>query len=721
MRAKNLLQFSILASCTLLAAISQAEDKNSDSKTESKPLKDIFELPEITVSAAPLSPSLSEYGSAISVIDEKELKKRSTTTLGETISLEPGVSSSFFGQGASRPVIRGQSGDRVRILNNGVGTQDVSNFSEDHVVVADPLQSNTIEILRGSETLLYGSSAIGGIVNVLGNSAPDQRVGKGFAFSSLGQLGNSADNEKTLSARLSGDIGKFTYSASAFSRETDDYEIPGMAESQALIDQEAAGGEEHEEEDTGGKVNNTATDTNGATVGSSYFWKKGFVGLSVSGFQSDYGIPGNAHENEDDQEHEEGEAHEETQGVPHEEEAEEAGITIAAEQIRADITGRVDTPIAGLKAIKFRTGISDYEHDELEGSEVGTTFSREATESRIEFLHDPIGNFEGLAGLQMIYDDTDVAGDEAFLPNTTTVSPAAFAFEKLGLTDRLSWQFGGRIESVNYNPDGNSSSLSFLPFSLSTGPVFDLVGDNYLTLGTTLSYSERAPAPIELYADGVHAARQIFEQGDSTLDKERSVGLDVSLRKNEGIVTGAVSTFAQNFSNYINLTGNSETEDNTPVFAYEETKAIFYGAEYENTLHVDRLLDLGNHNLALDLQFDYLRSRETSSSENIPRTPPLRTIARANYGWGELLNTMVEGVFANDQNKVAQDELATDGYSLLNAEVAVSPEIAGSRDTSFFVNGRNLTDEEARVHSSFLKDLAPLRGRSLLFGIRMNL
>ena len=664
-------------------------------------------LPPITVSADPLNPSLLEFGKPASVMDEEEIIGRNESTLGETIGNEPGVRSSYFGQGASRPVIRGFAGDRVQVLKNGVGTGDVSNLSDDHVVAADPLQASQIEILRGPETLLYGGAAIGGAVNVTDDSIPETALGREFSGSILGQLGNSADNERTAAVKLRGEQGKFNWHASGFTRETDSYEIPGFAESPALREEEEA---DHDEEETRGKVSNSDVETLGGTVGGSYVWDDGFVGLSFGGFDSEYGVPGHAHGH--DEEHE-GSEHEDE----HEAETEEESVSIDAQQRRLDLRGRVDNVSDSLESIKFKVGLSDYTHDELEGAAVGTTYDREAVDSRIEFVHTPVGSFRGAFGLQLTYDDFSAIGEEAFLTPTKTWSPALFVFEKLPILERLHLEFGGRVESVNVDPDGLPSE-SFLPFSLSAGPVWDPLGDQAYNVGLTFSYTERAPTSVELFSNGAHISRQIFEIGNAALQKEASWGVDLSARKNSGLVTGAFTPFYQGFTNYINLTGTGEELDEFSAFTYEGIEAYFWGFELESTLNVNELAELGMHSVAVDFQLDYVRARDTDANANLPRIPPLRTIVRGRYSWDDQLFGQVEGVFVDEQDDVSEFESPTDSYALLNAEASFRLPMENDSDLRIFVRGTNLTDDEARVHSSFLKDLAPLRGRSFLFGVR---
>jgi iron complex outermembrane receptor protein len=695
---------------------------NEEQKESLEPRSQLVELPGVTVSADPLNPSLLEYGKPVSVMDEEQIESGLQSTLGETIRLAPGVRSSFFGQGASRPVIRGFGGDRVRVLKNGVSTGDVSDISEDHVVVADPMQAEQIEILRGPETLLYGSGAIGGAVNVTDSSIPESPLGKPFEGKVMGAAGNSADDERTLGARLKGESGKFNWYASGFSRKTDDYRIPGSAESeryQAREEQEHGeqdhhdDGEHHESEDTSDtrSLDNSDTQSWGATAGGSYIWDKGFFGISTSGFDSEYGVPGHVHveEEHDEEEHDE-EEHDD-------EEHEDEDVRIDARQRRFDARGRIDDVSDDIESIKYRFGYADYTHDEIEGGSASTTYERDTLDSRVEILHKLAPWLRGAAGLQLMYDDFSATGAETFLTPVKTWSPALFFFEQAAIGTGLDFRFGGRIESVSHNPiDG--ANREFVPFSLSAGPVWDPTGDGEYNVGLSFAYTERAPKAVELYSNGQHLARQIYEVGKSDLDNEASWGVDLVVRKNRGVLTGAFTPFYQSFYNYINLAGSDERVEGLPVYTYEDIEAYFWGFEFESALHFDELFSMGNHLFSLEYQADYVRARSRGIDGNIPRIPPLRNIVRARYGYGDIGEAFVEGVFVREQGQVADFELPTDGYSLLNAEVSTRVPYLTDRNVKLFVRGTNLNDAEARVHSSFIKDLAPLRGRAVLCGIR---
>ncbi len=713
--------FSLFILCFIALAVNTASaQEHTPDDGHSVREHEIHKLTEIKISADPFNPSLLEYSSPASVVDKEELVKESQTTIGETLSNEPGVRSTYFGPGASRPVIRGNSGDRVRILKNGIGTLDASAISEDHAVSSSPLAANSIEILRGPETLLYGSTAVGGAVNITDNSIPEYGIGRDIS-GSVDLRQGTADRETSWAALLEGQADKFNWHADAFYQDTDDIRIPGSAESDRMRAQEAEEGEEHEEEESSGILSDSATRSSGATVGGSYVWDEGFIGLAVSSFRSRYGVPGHEHEHE----HEEGEEelhdedeHEEEEHE-HEHGEEEGGVRIDLEQLRVDLRGRVDNVSDLIDSVKFKLGYSDYEHDELEEDITATTFSNEGIEGRVEVLHSPTERLEGAAGFQIVSTSLEAVGEESFIPKTDSLSPAVFLFEEYHLNDYWKLQLGGRYEYVTHDAEGFSTN-DFHPFSASLGTTWDPTGRNSSTLGLSISYTQRAPQVSELYADGAHLARGIFEIGDPGLDTEDSYGAELTFKQNTGVLTGAASLFVQNYDSYINLSATGDEEDGLPVYRYSDVEALFYGFELETSLHFHELLNLWQHDLDLNTQFDYVRAKETSGAEDdLPRIPPFRTIVELEYAFKRNFTAAVEGVFVAAQTKVSDFELPTDSYQLLNASLGFSPNITREHfDLTFYVRGTNLTNEEARVHSSFLKDVAPLRGRSVLFGVR---
>lgn len=685
----------------LFVASAYAEDKNS------------HELKSVVVTAKPEGNSLLHSSTVASVVDEDTLNQNMESTLGESIGFEPGVNSTFFGQGASRPVIRGFSGGRVSILENGLRTGDVSDISEDHPVAFDPLATNKIEILRGSKTILYGSSAIGGVVNSIDESIAEEPLAKPFEFDYIARFGNSTDNEKTVGLKTKVRTDNVNWFLSGFSRTTDSFEIPGFAETEdareAHEHEEEEHDDDHDEHEEDGHerrkfLDNSDTETFGAKFGSSYTYDKGFVGISASIFDSDYGVPGHAHvEAHGDEEHDEDndDADEHLHG--------EDGVRIESRRNRYAVRGQHEVSDSSVKTVKYRFAYTDYEHNEIEEGMLATRFERDTFEFRSDFTHNQIANFEGLFGFQFVYDDTNIGGSEAFTSPFKSYSPGIYFFEAYPFLDNFNFEVGGRVEYLNYDPSMGGTQ-DFVPFSGSVGVSYANPGYD---AALTFSYTERAPLGTELFSDGAHLARQIYEIGNSSIDNEASFGVELVLRKKTGLVTGSFTPFYQNFSNYINLGATGDEMSGLPVFAYNEVDATISGFELTSNLHLDELLNLTTDHFHLGYQMDYVRAFNDSENRDLPRIPPLRQILSANYSYGDTLESNVSFVFAESQNNVGFLENPTSSYQILNANVSLKL----CDGLKLFVRGTNLTDEDIRQHASFIKDTVPLRGRAVFFGV----
>ena len=641
---------------------------------------------EVFVTASADPRSQLEVAQPTSVLSGEELDLRRQATLGETLAEEPGVSSTYFGPGASRPVIRGLGGDRVRILSDGVGSADASNTSPDHAVSVDPLSAERIEVLRGPATLLYGSSAVGGVVNVLDgripNYVPSQPITGKVEVS-----GGTVADERSGAASLDGGGGRIAWHADFLMRETDDYEIPGRAGNPSVLA-------------------NSALESEAGSFGVSWIGDRSYVGVSVSGFDTLYGVPGGHHE-----EGEEGEEHE-----GEEEEEEEGPVRIDLEQRRADLRGEYRGFGGFFRGVKYRFGAADYEHVELEGAEVGTRFTNDSWEGRLELVQRPRGRprgrLSGSIGAQVASNDFAAIGEEAFVPPSVTDSWAVFAFEELALRDGLRFQFGGRFERQDVEPEGDAAGRSEDGVSGSLGLVWDPSED--YSVGVSVARSERLATATELFADGPHIATRAFEIGNPDLDPETSLGVDLSLRKRRGRLTGVVNLFANRFDGYIFESFTGEEEDGLQVIRFEQADAEFYGAELAA---VGRLVQVGEAHLDLRFGADLVRAELTASGDPLPRIPPLSAHLGLDFHHGPF-RASVEGIRAEEQDRVTANETATGGHTLVNAAVSYRL-LLGNTVTDMILRGRNLADEEARNHVSFLKDVAPLPGRDLSLGLRV--
>jgi iron complex outermembrane receptor protein len=663
-------------------------------------------LDDVVVTASPLARAQDEIAAPTHVLAGDALARRQQGTLGETLSGMPGVESTYFGPGASRPVIRGLGGDRIRVLTGGVGTLDASVVSPDHAVSLDPLLIERVEIVRGPAALLYGGGAIGGVVNVVDGRIPEA-LPPGPLAGRVELRGDTAANERAAAAVFTGAAGKFAWRLDGFRRETEDIDIPGFAEAAAL---RAEHDEEHENEEDAeeregempafGTLPNSATETTGGAFGLSYISGKGHLGISSSGFDSRYGVPGHDH-------HEAEQAGADSQEEP-------GDVRIDLRQRRWDAHGEWLAPLGILRAARFQLGVADYKHTEFEGDAVGTRFANNAHEGRLELLHEKVGDVEGALGWQFARSDFAAAGDEAFMPPAVTRNHAVFVYEELVRGDWTA-QFGARVERQKIVP----TAASGLPTSEHTGETFTagliwrVSGGGSLALSA--SANERAPNAQELYADGPHAGTGAYELGDATLGIERSQGLDLAYRHRRGALTGEIGVFLNTFDGYIYEVATGAEEEGLPVFAFVQRDARLYGAEAELVFHLHETKE-GVADFRVFA--DSVRATNTSDDTPLPRTTPVRLGIGFDWQRGPW-SAFTEWRHVQKQARVASQETKTPAYDLVGMGAAWRFD-AGRTHGEFFVRGSNLLDQTARVHASFLKDLAPLPGRNFTTGVRLN-
>lgn len=649
------------------------------------------QLDEMVVTASPLDRTLFELVQPATVLKDKELTLALAPTLGETLARQPGVSSTSFAPGASRPIIRGLGEDRLRVLQNGTSVLDVSNVSPDHAVAADPLSVRSVEVVRGPATLLYGPNTVGGVVNIIDDRIPQERI-TGVDGSFDTRYG-SADNLRSLSGAVNIGAGPLVFHLDAFTRETDDLEIPDYARSKRLREIDP------QPDEARGSVPNSFAESDGGAAGVSYIWDKGFIGLSYSGMDSFYGAVA------------------------------EEDVTIDLNQRRWDLRGAFREPADWIKEVNFKLGYSDYEHTEFEGSEVGTRFMIDGFNGRTELLHEAVNGFQGAIGYEIQHNDFSALGDEAFLPPVENRVNSLFVFEEREF-GMFALQVGGRYDyqtnEATSSGFGPGLERDFNAFSTSAGVVYKPTEEYAVALN--LGYSQRPPTYVELFANGPHVATGAIEIGDADLDTENSLSLDLSLRKNTGRVTGSISGFYYRFSDFVSLQriGFDVVED-LPVYNYQAIGADFFGGEIETTFHLLEPVTVpveakspsaNSPAQQFDLTFraDYVHAEDRDSGEAVPRIPPFRATAGLDYQLGNF-GANLETQWSARQNRTSDGELPTDSYLLVNAGIDYKLTI-GEVDTTFFLKGVNLFDQEARQSTSFLKDVVPLAGRGVVVGLR---
>jgi len=643
----------------------------------------------ITVTAAGVARSLSEVVQPVDVLGGEDLLLRKQSTLGETLAQQPGVTASTYGQGSSRPVIRGLGADRIRILENGLDTGDVSSIGPDHAVAMDPLAAEQIEVVRGPAAVLWGANAIGGVVNVLDGRVPDKPATAPVTAAVELEYGSNA-NKKSGAAKLDGGTGHFAWHLDLYARDQDDYSSPA----------ERPG---HGEEPETGTVENSWAKAQGATLGGSYVSERGFIGIAVGGYDTDYGIPGHHHH------------HEEEPALRKDDHAEEeAGVYADLEQRRVDLHGQLDDPFRGFSALKLSAGWRDYNHQEMEGEELGTRFDNRWAEARLDFLNTEFLGFTGTLGLQYVNREFAAAGEEAFVEPTDTTKLGAYVFEQTAV-DPVGFQFGLRYDGQDTrSSDPDLPDRDFRTWTASVGLVWNLV--EHWDLTASLNRPERSPTPEELYAHGPHDATGAYEIGDPQLDTEIGQGVEVSLRAEYSRFEATISAFATRYEDFIYLAETGEVIHGLEVFQFSQDDAEFSGFELHGHLE---LLHSGENHIHLGFSYDQVEAEFQDSGEPLPRIPPRRGRLALIY-MGERVDARVEGWWVADQTRVADHETPTPGYEMLNASVGYKI-IAGRTAHELILRGRNLTDAAAYNHVSFLKFAAPLPGRDIALIYRLLL
>ena len=690
---------SLFTTLTLIAATAA----QLQSQGSSPPAGDVTTLDEVLVTANRFNLTLFQQVQPTTLLQGKDLQLKLAPTLGETLNNEPGVSSTSFGPGASRPIVRGLGDDRVRVMQNGTSVIDVSNVSPDHAVATDPLTIRSVEVVRGPATLLYGPNTIGGVVNVIDDRIPQERFTGSYPAGKFETSVGSADELFSQAGALTWGAGPLVFHLDGFNRDTSDLDIPGYARSQALRESDPlpAGTPEAR-----GTLPNSATESRGAGLGAAYVWDKGFLGFSYSGVDSTYGTVA------------------------------EPDVTIGMHQRRWDMRGAAYAPAPWIKEINYKLGYSDYDHTEFEGSAVGTQFLIKGSNGRIELLHEKLGMLEGALGYEYQQSEFSALGAEAFLPPVANQVNSLFFFEEMPL-DKFRLQFGARYDHQTNKTEsttgfGAGVDREFDGFSTSAAIVYTPVDDYAIAL--SLAYTQRPPTYVELFADGPHLATGTFEIGDPDLGTEDSLSVDLSLRKRAGRVTGSVSAFYYRFNDFVSAqqTGANDPVNDLPIYIYQPIGANFYGGEIEATIHLLEPVEaapvsdskspappsVSASGQRLDLIFraDYVNAEDRGTGEPIPRIPPFRTSAALDYSISQF-SARLEGQYAFSQHRHADYELPTEAYFLVNASISYEMKLGGF-DTTVYLKGTNLTNAEARQSTSFLKDIAPLAGRGVVAGLR---
>lgn len=678
---KNILTLSILA---VASSATFAEEQAK-----------VQQLATIEIKAHPLERNTADFAVADHVIEQKDLAERSAT-LGDALSGEVGVHTNQFGAGSSRPVIRGQDGARVKVLQNASENIDVSTLSPDHAVTVDPLLAKKVEIIQGPSTLLYGAGTVGGLVNVTDSKIPTQMPENGYE-GNVGLRYNTGSDEKLVSAGVTVGLGdQVALRVEGLKREANDYIAPDYF---------------HEGEKER-RVDNTFAKGQTVNVGLSWIYDRGFTGISYSNRQDQYGLPGHSHEYESchlhglslhcgDHDPDDGHDHD------HEEHAHDAGPWIDLKSERYDVRTELDNPFAGFKTLRAQASYTDYQHDEIEEETIATRFKNKGYDGRLELVHNPLGAWEGVIGTQYGQQKLKLTGEEAFLAPNTTKKWSVFALEHAQFND-VHVELAARAEQQKIDiDDATKKDFDGSAFSVSGAANWEFAPHYKLSLVT--SHQERLPLAQELYANGGHFATNTYELGNDQLKKEQSNNVELGFHYDDDQLDYHVHIYHNWFDDYI----YAQTLDRYKDFRlvqYAQDKAKFYGAEAEVGYQVSSIYKLSAFG-------DYVRGK--IDNDNAPRVPAGRLGTKVNADFGDGFSGSAEYYHVFQQDKIAAYETDTQSYNMLNLGVAYSGNYSNVGDYRVFLNANNLLDDQVYQHASFLSTI-PQVGRNFTVGVNFS-
>ena len=723
-----------------LSSVSQAQ--TPDTQNAGLEARHYSEIEEIIVRALPMRRTRMESAQPVDVLVGETLDDRRGLNIGDTLQSQPGVQSSFYGAGAGRPIIRGMGGPRVRILEDGLATADTSTQSDDHAVSVDPLLIDQIEILRGPATLLYGSAASAGVINLIDGRIPE--VLPKEPFSGRFELrGDSIADERSGVVRFDGGGNNLAWHIDGAWRDADDYRIPGEARVEDHDDDHDDEHDDHDELGGAGNLENSFVESRSATAGLSWIGERGYVGGALRVFNSDYGIPApHAHFEADDDDHADHDDHDAEE--EHDDHGDEYAY-IDMEQRSWDIKGGLMQPFPGATRATFRLGYNDYTHSEREvggGDEAvelvphddheleqeGTVFDVQTWQSRLSFETVPVAGWEGAFGLQFERENFKADGAEAFVPDNLTRSYGVFLLQERQF-DALTLSLGARLEHTKVSkqehhdadhdadhadfesPFADVDSRSFRNVSASIGGIYE-ISESWQT-SVNFARSQRAPASAELFAEGPHLATFSYEVGNGGLAKEVSKAWDVTVHRHSDVFDFEISVFRKDIENYIYLGSTGSEVGGFAVRLTEQQDAVFDGFEMQG---VWQMLTNDYGHFELRAGYDKVNARLADNSW-LPRISPERFSTGLDWHRDNSWRAGLEITRMMRQDKVPLFETPTGAYNMVNARLAYQFEFNGA-GLEAFMQGRNLGNSEARVATSYLRDFAPLPGRNLVMGIR---
>lgn len=662
---------------------------------------------EPIVVTAPYVRSLDILGN-VSVLEGDELARDIRGQIGDTLTRQPGVSATSFAPGASRPVLRGFSGERVRVLTDGIGSIDVSNTSADHAVTIDPLTVERIEILRGPAVLLFGSQAIGGAVNLFDRRIPRKVPADHVHIDAIGGYATAA-NDRNVGASVDVALGpQIVAHVDGSWRKSGDVRAGGYVFAPEirgdllhLAEHSVEDGHQDEADEltaqanSRGKVANTASETWTAGGGLSLINDGGQLGISIGYFDSKYGVPSrpNTAHDHGGEEGEEG-GHDHGEGP----------VTIGLKQWRADLRGEVELGDGFFSKLRLRGGFADYEHTEFEGDEVGTVFTNQGVEGRLELAQNDRGGWRGASGVQYSHRDFNAVGAEAFVPRNLTDQFALFTLQEWTLGS-LGLEAAARFESTDVRAPTLGIARKFDTVSGALGASYEIAEG--MKFGVSLARAVRAPSAEELFSNGPHIATQSFELGNPDLKREASWGGEASFKFASDAINFSLTGYANWFDNFIYSEATGAEEDELPVFQYFQRDARVYGFEAEASA---RLAQIGGFNIVGDVTADMTRAK-IKGGDHVPRIPAMRILGGIE-AQGERIDARAEVEWTDDQNRNAAFETPTKGFTLVNASISWRP-LPDTKNLTLSLAANNIFDVDARRHASFTKDYVPLAGRDI--------
>ena len=669
---KNLITLSILA---VVAPAVFADDTTTQ------------QLETLTSQAHPLVQTAADFAVADQVIEQKSLKERALT-IGDALADELGVYSNQYGSGSSRPVIRGQDGPRVKVLQHASETADVSTLSPDHAVTVDPILAKQIEIIRGPSILLYSAGTVGGLVNVTDQKIPTSMPEKGLE-GTAGLRYNSGSDEKMASAGATVALGRqFALRVEGSKREANDYIAPNYFH-------------EHEGElEKERRVGNTFAKGETVSVGGSWIGERGFAGIAYTNRQDQYGLPGHSHEYESCTvsgnlligcgEEDYGDEH-------------ETGPWVDLKSERYDFRTEILNPLAGFEKLRAHASYTDYQHDEIEGDSVATTFKSKGYDARLEMVHQPIADWEGVVGVQYNQQKLDITGEESILEPAKTQKWSVFGLEHKQWND-FHFELGARVDHQTIDIESNRKDYDDYAVSYSSA-VNWMFAPNY-KLSLVGSHQERLPLAQELYADGKHLATNTYERGNENLDVEKSNNLELGFHYDTDKIDYHVHVYHNWYDNYI-YAQTADRYENFRLVDYTQDKARFYGTEAEASYTI-------NDVYKMSVFGDYVRGK--IDNENAPRVPAGRLGTKVNANFSDTWSGTAEYYHVFEQDRIASYETETEGYNMVNLGLAYNGQYMQGNDYRVYFKANNLLDETVYSHTSFLSTI-PQVGRNFTVGL----